>query len=161
MKKVGKIHLLIAIIASVLLIVQAIVGIMMYTNGSETQEMTGQKMIESTVDRSTTSDATEDSAKEESTTDSTENSTATTDESTTVPSQGQQGIMGTPPQGGPNGSGAPGELPSGGGFQGRDSFSFKVIDFYQGIGGLATSIIVLIIGGSGLVTSVMSRKNIM
>ena len=49
MKKVRKIHFLIAIMASVLLIVQAIVGIMMHTNGSETQERAGQKLIEPTV----------------------------------------------------------------------------------------------------------------
>lgn len=135
MKKVRNIHFLIAIMASVLLIVQAIVGIMMFTNGNETQERAGQMLIEPTVDRSTTSDATEGSAKEES---------------TIVPAQGN---METPPQR------TPGEMPSGGGFQGGDSFSFKVVDFYQGIGGLAISIIVLIIGGSGLVTSIFFRKS--
>lgn len=138
MKKVRNIHFLIAIMASVLLIVQAIVGIMMFTNGSETQERAGQMLIEPTVERSTTSDATEGSSKEES---------------TIVPPQGTQGNMGTPPQR------TPGEMPSGGGFQGGDSFSFKVVDFYQGIVGLAISIIVLIIGGSGLVTSILFRKS--
>ncbi|MBT2668459.1 hypothetical protein J7J00_23780 [Bacillus sp. ISL-4] len=51
-----------------------------------------------------------------------------------------------------------GEMPSGGGFQGRDSFAGEFIDFYQGSGGLAASTIIFVIGGFGLVTSVISRK---
>ncbi|PCD07426.1 hypothetical protein CMV16_12215 [Peribacillus simplex] len=62
------------------------------------------------------------------------------------------------PQGGPNGSRTPGEMPSGGGFQGRDSFAGKFIDFYQGAGGLAASIIIFVIGGAGLATTVIKRK---
>ncbi len=38
--------------------------------------------------------------------------------------------QGTPIQGGPNGSGTPGEMPSGGGFpKAGDSFAGKFIDF--------------------------------
>lgn len=155
-----KVHFMIAIIASLLLVVQAIVGIMLYVNGSDTQEMGGQKMMGQTANSSTTSEASEDSTKDDSTQEeSTENST-TTDESTTVPSQDGQGNRGTPPQGKPNGSGTPGEMPSGRGFPGGDSFSGKVINFYQGVGGIATSIVVLVIGGAGLVTSVMTRTSI-
>ncbi|MDO7485506.1 hypothetical protein Q5O89_05365 [Peribacillus frigoritolerans] len=50
-------------------------------------------------------------------------------------------------------------MPSGGGFQGIDSFAGKFIDFYQGAGGLAASIIIFVIGGAGLATTVISRKS--
>ncbi|MEY8735236.1 hypothetical protein AB9M92_23840 [Peribacillus frigoritolerans] len=49
-------------------------------------------------------------------------------------------------------------MPSGGGFQGRDSFAGKFIDFYQGAGGFAASIIIFVIGGAGLATTVIKRK---
>ncbi|MCO0596081.1 hypothetical protein NGI46_01215 [Peribacillus butanolivorans] len=146
MVKFSKLHFLIGIVASVLLVVQAVFGIMMYVNGGDTQ----QRMMGQPTNTNTTDSTTEDS---------TDSDTAATDDSTTAttPNRGQ-GNMGTPPQGWPNGSGIPGETPSGGGFQGGDSLG-KVINFYQGVGGLATSIIVLVIGGAGLVTSVMSRKS--
>lgn len=152
MVKFDKLHFLIGIVASVLLVVQAIFGIMMYVNGGDTQEeMAGQRMMGQPTNTNTTDSTTEDSM---------DSDTAATDDSTTAttPNRGQ-GNMGTPPQGWPNGSGTPGEMPSGGGFQGGDSLAGKVINFYQGVGGLATSIIVLVIGGAGLVTSVMSRKS--
>ncbi|WP_185150819.1 hypothetical protein [Peribacillus simplex] len=39
-----------------------------------------------------------------------------------------------------------------------ETFAAKFINFYQGAGGLATSIIIFVIGGFGLVTSVISKK---
>lgn len=158
MVKFSKLHFLIGIVASVLLVVQAVFGIMMYVNGGDIQEeMAGQRMMGQPTNNNTTDSATTDDSTTE---DSTDSDTAATDDSTTATTpNGGQGNMGTPPQGGPNGSGTPGEMPSGGGFQGRDSLAGKVINFYQGVGGLATSIIVLVIGGAGLVTSVMSRKS--
>ncbi|MDM5210015.1 hypothetical protein QUF94_00845 [Peribacillus sp. NJ4] len=147
MNVLGKLHLLVGILASVLLMAQAVIGIMMYVNGSGNEPMNGQAMMDRPVDRNTTeSDATGESSK---------SSTAATDDSTaeTTPNDTQSSMAD-----GPNGSGTPGEMPSGGGFQGRDSFACKFINFYQGVGGLAASIIIFVIGSTGLVTSMMSRK---
>lgn len=146
MKRIGRLHFLVGILVSVLLMAQAVIGIMMYVDGSGNEPMNRQAMIGQLADRSDTeSDDTEESAN---------SSTATDDSSTETATNDTQGT----PQGGLNGSGTPGEMPSGGGFQGRDSFAGKFIEFYQGAGGLATSIIILVIGVAGLATTVISRK---
>ncbi|WP_181762162.1 hypothetical protein [Bacillus sp. B4EP4a] len=150
MKRLGKIHFLVGILASVLLMAQAVIGIMMYVDGSGNEPVNRQAMMGQPADRNTT---------ESNDNEKPANSSAATDDSTAeTASIDTQGNMGTTPQGGPNGSGTQGEMPSGGGFQGRDSFAAKFINFYQGAGGLATSIIIFVIGGFGLVTSVISRK---
>ncbi len=147
MKRIGRLHFLVGILVSVLLMAQAVIGIMMYVDGSGNEPMNRQAMMGQLADRSNTteSDDTEESAN---------SSTATDDSSTETATNDTQGT----PQGGLNGSGTPGEMPSGGGFQGRDSFAGKFIEFYQGAGGLATSIIILVIGVAGLATTVISRK---
>ncbi|MDR4928889.1 hypothetical protein [Peribacillus simplex] len=66
------------------------------------------------------------------TTESANSSAATDDSTAETASIDTQGNMGTTPQGGPNVFGTQGEMPSGGGFQGRDSFAGKFIDFYAG-----------------------------
>ncbi|MFE4141372.1 hypothetical protein ACFX4I_05815 [Peribacillus sp. YIM B13472] len=71
------------------------------------------------------------------TTESANSSAATDDSTAETASIDTQGNMGTTPQGRPNDFGTQGEMPSGGGFQGRDSFAGKFIDFYAG--GLAAS----------------------
>ena len=47
----------------------------------------------------------------------------------------------------------------GSGIRGGDSFSANVLDFYQGSGGLAVSIAVLIVGAAGVITLAMARKS--
>ncbi|MGE7606403.1 hypothetical protein ACQKML_07305 [Peribacillus frigoritolerans] len=145
MKRLGKLHFLVGILASVLLMAQAVIGIMMYVDGSGNEPMNRQAVMGQPADRNTT-----ESDKEESV----NSSTATGDSSTETASNDTQGTS----QGGPGGSGTPGEMPSGGGFQGRDSFAGKFIEFYQGAGGLAASIIIFVIGVTGLATTVISRK---
>jgi hypothetical protein len=145
MKRLGGLHFLVGILVSVLLMAQAVIGIMMYVDGSSNEPMNRQAVMGQPADRNTT-----ESDKEESANSSTE----TDDSSTETANNDTQGT----PQGGPNGSGNPGEMPSGGGFQGRDSFAGKFIDFYQGAGGLAASIIIFVIGGAGLATTVITRK---
>ncbi|PJN91260.1 hypothetical protein CVN76_05490 [Bacillus sp. mrc49] len=66
--------------------------------------------------------------------------------------------MGTPPQGWADGSRTKEEMSGGGGFQRGNSLAREYIDFYQGAGGLATSIIILLIGGAGIATAIMTRK---
>lgn len=76
---------------------QAVIGIMMYVNGSGNEPMNGQAMMDRPVDRNTTeSDATGESSK---------SSTAATDDSTaeTTPNDTQSSMAD-----GPNGSGTPG-----------------------------------------------------
>jgi hypothetical protein len=141
MKRLGKLHFLVGILASVLLMAQAVIGIMMYVDGSGNEPMNRQAVMGQPADRSNT-------------TESDDSSTATEDSSTETATNDTQGT----PQGGPGGSGTPGEMPSGGGFQGRDSFAGKFIDFYQGAGGLAASIITFVMGGAGLATTVIFRK---
>jgi uncharacterized membrane protein len=140
MNRLGKLNFLIGILASVLLMAQAVIGIMTYVDGSGNETMNRQAVMGQPADRNTTESA--------------NGSTATDDSSTDTATNETQGT----PQGGPNGSGTPGEMPSGGGFQGRDSFAGKFIDFYQGAGGLAASIIIFVIGVAGLATTVISRK---
>ncbi|MBO0998180.1 hypothetical protein IOC57_10530 [Bacillus sp. SD075] len=144
MKRTGKLHFLVGILASVLLMAQAVIGIMMYMDGSGNEPINGQAMMGQPAERNTTESA--------------NSSTATDDSTTETASNDTQGNMGETIQGGPNGSGTPGEMPNGGGLQGRDSFAGRLIDFYQGEGSLAASIIIFVIGGVGLVTSVISRK---
>ena len=94
---------------------QAVIGIMMYVDGSGNEPMNRQVMMGQPADRNTTeSDDTEESAN---------GSTATDDSTAETAANDTQGNMGTTPQGGPNGSGTPGEMPSGGDFQGRDSLA--------------------------------------
>ncbi|MFJ7366003.1 hypothetical protein ACIQWQ_18090 [Peribacillus frigoritolerans] len=145
MKRLGKLHFLVGILASVLLMAQAVIGIMMYVDGSGNEPMNRQAVMGQPADRNTTESDTEESVN---------SSTATDDSSTETASNDKQGNS----QGGPGGSGTPGEMPSGGGFQGRDSFAGKFIDFYQGAGGLSASIIIFVIGVAGLATTVISRK---
>jgi hypothetical protein len=146
MKRLGRLHFLVGILVSVLLTVQAVIGIMMYVDGSGKETMNRQAVMGQPADRNTTeSDDMEESAN---------SSTATDDSSTETATNDTQGT----PQGGLNGSGTPGEMPSGGGFQGRDSFAGEFIDFYQGAGGLAASIIIFVIGVAGLATTVITRK---
>jgi uncharacterized iron-regulated membrane protein len=146
MKRLGRLHFLVGILVSVLLMAQAVIGIMMYVDGSGTEPMNQQAVMGQPADRNTTeTDDTEESAN---------SSTAADDSSTETASNDTQGTS----QGGPNGSGTPGEMPNGGGFQGRDSFEGKFIDFYQGAGGLAASIFIFVIGGAGLATTMISRK---
>ncbi|MFJ7470819.1 hypothetical protein ACIQWI_19955 [Peribacillus frigoritolerans] len=145
MKRLGKLHFLVGILASVLLMAQAVIGIMMYVDGSGNEPMNRQAVMGQPADRNTTESDTEESVN---------SSTATDDSSTETASNDTQGNS----QGGPGGSGTPGEMPSGGGFQGRDSFAGKFIDFYQGAGGLSASIIIFVIGVAGLATTVISRK---
>ncbi|USK75035.1 hypothetical protein [Peribacillus frigoritolerans] len=140
MNRLGKLNFLIGILASVLLMAQAVIGIMMYVEGGGSETMTRQAVMGQPADHNTTESA--------------NSSTVTDDSSTDTATNDTQGT----PQGGPNGSGTPGEMPSGGGFQGRDSFAGKFIDFYQGAGGLAASIIFSVIGVAGLATKVISRK---
>ena len=140
MKRLGKLHFLVGILASVLLMAQAVIGIMMYVDGSGNELMNRQAVMGQPADRNTA--------------ESVNSSTATDDSSTETASNDTQGTS----QGGPGGSGTPGEMPSGGGFQGRDSFAGKFIDFYQGAGGLSASIIIFVIGVAGLATTVISRK---
>ncbi|WHX67065.1 hypothetical protein QNH26_26300 [Peribacillus frigoritolerans] len=145
MKRLGRLHFLVGILVSVLLMAQAVIGIMMYVDGSGNELMNRQAVMGQHAYRNTTESDTEESAS---------SSTGTDDSSTETATNDTQGT----PQGGPNGSGNPGEMPSGGGFQGRGSFAGKFIDFYQGPGGMAASIIIFVIGGAGLVTTVISRK---
>ncbi|MBT2605923.1 hypothetical protein J7E55_23360 [Bacillus sp. ISL-53] len=147
MKRLGRLHFLVGILVSVLLMAQAVIGIKMYVDGSGNEPMNRQAVMGQPADRSNTTDL-DDTEK------SANSSTATDDSSTETATNDTQGT----PQGGPNGSGTPGEMPSGGGFQGRDSFAGKFIDFYQGAGGLAASIIIFVIGGAGLATTVITRK---
>ncbi|MGG0411006.1 hypothetical protein [Peribacillus simplex] len=151
MKRLGKLHFLVGILASVLLKTQAVIGIMMYVDGSGNEPMNRQAMMGQPADRNTIeSDDKEESAN---------GSTATDDSTADTAANDTQDNMGTTSQGGGTiGSGTPGEMPSGGGFQGRNSFAGKFIDFYQGAGGLSASIIIFVIGGAGLVTTVISRK---
>jgi hypothetical protein len=145
MKRLGRLHFLVGILVSVLLMAQAVIGIMMYVDGSGNEPMNRQAVMGQPADRNTTESDTEESASSSTETDASSTETATDD------------TQGTP-QGGPNGSGNPGEMPSGGGFQGRDSFAGKFIDFYQGAGGLAAFIIIFVIGVTGFATTVISRK---
>ncbi|AXN38952.1 hypothetical protein [Peribacillus butanolivorans] len=98
MVKFSKLHFLIGIVASVLLVVQAVFGIMMYVNGGDTQEeMAGQRMMGQPTNNNTTDSASTDDSTTE---DSTDSDTAATDDSTTATTpNGGQGNMGTPPQG--------------------------------------------------------------
>jgi hypothetical protein len=137
MKRLGRLHFLVGILVSVLLMAQAVIGIMMYVDGSGNEPMNRQAVMGQPADGNTTESDSEESASME---------TATND------------TQGTP-QGGPNGSGTPGEMPSGGGFQGRDSFAGKFIDFYQGAGGLAASIIIFVIGGGRISDNGDYKKN--
>ncbi|MGE7594183.1 hypothetical protein ACQKM1_11920 [Peribacillus frigoritolerans] len=135
MKRLGRLHFFVGVLVSILLMAQAVIGIMMYVDGSGNEPMNRQAVMGQPADRSNT---TESNDAEESA----NSSTATND------------TKGTP-QGGPRN---PGEMPSGGGFQGRDSFAGKFIDFYQRASGLAASIIIFVIGGAGLATTVITRK---
>ncbi|MES1040670.1 MULTISPECIES: hypothetical protein [Peribacillus] len=146
MKRLGRLHFFVGILASVLLMAQAVIGIMMYMDGSGAETMNRQAVMGMPADSNTT--------KTEDTEEMANSSTATDDSSTETASNDTQGT----PQGGPNGSGTSGEMPSGGGFQDRDSFAGKFIDFYQGAGSLAATIIIFVIGGVGLATTVISRK---
>ncbi|PAL13200.1 hypothetical protein [Peribacillus simplex] len=145
MKRLGRLHFLVGILVSVLLTAQAVIGIMMYVDGSGKENMNGQAVMGQPADRNTVESEDMEESANSSTTDDSSTETATND------------TQGTP-QGGLNGSGTPGEMPSGGGFQGRDSFAGKFIDFYQGAGGLAASIIIFVIGVAGLATTVISRR---
>ncbi|MGE6612096.1 hypothetical protein ACQKFG_16370 [Peribacillus sp. NPDC076916] len=147
MKRLGKLHFLVGILASVLLMAQAVIGIMMYVDGSGNEPVNRQAMMGQPADRTTESDDKEESA----------NSSTETNDSTSTTGTASNDMQGTP-QGGPKGSGTPGEMQNGGGFQGRDSFAGKLIGFYQGAGGLAASTIIFIVGGAGLAMSVISRK---
>ncbi|MED3993473.1 hypothetical protein P4647_02105 [Peribacillus frigoritolerans] len=147
MKRLGRLHFLVGILVSVLLMAQAVIGIMMYVDGIGNEPMNRQAVMGEPAYRSNTTDA-DDTEK------SANSSTATDDSSTETATNDTQGT----PQGGANGSGTPGEMPSGGVFQGRDSFAGKFIDFYQAAGGLAASIIIFVIGVTGLATTVISRK---
>ncbi|PAK42973.1 hypothetical protein [Peribacillus simplex] len=145
MKRLGRLHFLVGILVSVLLTAQAVIGIMMYVDGSGKENMNRQAVMGQPADRNTVeSDDMEESPN---------SSTATDDSSTETATNDTQGT----PQGGVNGSGTPGEMPSGGGFQSR-AFAGKFIDFYQGAGGLAASIIIFVIGVAGLATTVISRR---
>ncbi|MDQ7860094.1 hypothetical protein RCO48_00700 [Peribacillus frigoritolerans] len=110
MKRLGRLHFLVGILVSVLLMAQAVIGIMMYVDGSGNEPMNRQAVMGQPADRNTTeSDDTEESANSNTATDDSSTETATNDT-----------------QGNPQGSGTPGEMPSGGGFQGRDSFCWEI-----------------------------------
>ncbi|MFD9626245.1 hypothetical protein [Peribacillus muralis] len=126
MNRLGTMHFFVGILAFFLLLIQAVIGIMIFVGGSDSVPMN----VGQPADRST---------------------------SKTTPNE-TSGNMGTPPQGGVNGSITPGEIPNGGGFQRGNSLAGKYIDFYHGAGGLAASIILLLIGGAGIVIAIMSRK---
>ncbi|MCK1994654.1 hypothetical protein GW626_22480 [Peribacillus muralis] len=132
MNRLGTMHFFVGILAFFLLLIQAVIGIMMFVGGSDSVPMN----VGQPANRST--EAAADSTK-------------------TTPNE-TSGNMGTPPQGGANGSITPGEMPNGGGFQRGNSLAGKYIDFYHGAGGLVASIILLIIGGAGIVIAIMSRK---
>ncbi|MDO7485507.1 hypothetical protein Q5O89_05370 [Peribacillus frigoritolerans] len=57
MKRLGKIHFLVGMLASVLLMAQAVIGIMMYVEGSGNEPMNRQAAMGQPADRSTTESA--------------------------------------------------------------------------------------------------------
>lgn len=96
-KRLGRLHFLVGILVSVLLMAQAVIGIMMYVDGSGNEPMNRQSVMGQPADRNTTESDTEESANSSTATDDSSAETATND------------TQGTP-QGGPNGSGTPGEM---------------------------------------------------
>ncbi|MFJ7752694.1 hypothetical protein ACQKGI_16930 [Peribacillus muralis] len=137
MNKLGAMRFLISIVAFFLLMVQAVIGIMMFVDGSDNmkrQAMVGQPAEAGTVGEEPSSDSAAETVPETS------------------------GNMGTPPQGLGNRGGKQGEMPNGGGFERGNLLAGKYTGFYQGSGGLVASIIFLLIGGAGIITSIVSRK---
>ncbi|WP_285768034.1 hypothetical protein [Peribacillus sp. SI8-4] len=145
MNKLGKMRFLMATVAFVLLIVQAVIGIMMFVD-SDDAPMKNQAMAGQPADRDTGA------------ADNSLNGGEAEGEGAATDSNDASGNIGTPPQARGDGSGTPGEMPNFGGFQRGSSLAGKYIDFYQGAGGLASSITLLLIGGAGIVTSLMARK---
>ncbi|WP_340372524.1 hypothetical protein [Peribacillus sp. FSL E2-0218] len=144
--KLGKMRFLIAIVAFFLLIVQAVMGIMMFVDSSDNVPMNGQAMAGQPADRGTGASG-----------DSSKSSESAGEADETAPNDAS-GNLGRPPQGWADGSGTKEEMPGGGGFQRGNSLAREYIDFYQGAGGLATSIIILLIGGAGIATAILTRK---
>ncbi|UZD46960.1 hypothetical protein [Peribacillus frigoritolerans] len=89
MKRLGRLHFLVGILVSVLLTAQAVIGIMMYVDGSGKETMNRQAVMGQPADRNTVeSNDMEESAN---------SSTATDDSSTETATNDTQGT----PQGGP------------------------------------------------------------
>lgn len=81
MKRLGRLHFLVGILVSVLLMAQAVIGIMMYVDGSGNEPMNRQAVMGQPVDRSNTTDSdnTEKSASSSTETDDSSTETATND----------------------------------------------------------------------------------